>query len=496
MIDSTRRNILQSVKSLGGQDNPLRVKDLLSPERLRDFQVNTEFVSYDYSKQRITKDILKELLLIPEKVDLKKSINDIFQGKNLNPTEKRRVSHILHRNSGNSDLPEIGKILKQHNDFNYFINHRDSRFNSTIESIISISIGGSRLGPEMLSEVFYDPEHTPLVHYCSSYDLKEIENAMHLSDPSKTILIVSSKSFNTEEIMVNFNRAKSWLKLGSDDFRDRIIGISANKKAMSDFEIKEDNQFTILDSLGGRYSIWSSISMPAVITMGSEKFEDLKAGAREADKHFIERPWGQNIPVLMALLSCWNMNGLGISNLGIFTYDFKIRSLVKYFSQMGMESNGKSFNEKNTKSFFDTCPLIWGGYGPEAQHSVFQWLLQGSYYSACDFIGIKDNLSGTSNSYQMLLAQAAALSIGKEDNENKYKSVEGNNPISLFKLDELDPKSLGFLIATYEHKVFVESQIYGINPFDQWGVQLGKEFLTTSNRSKLMSKFFDPKFLS
>jgi len=195
----------------------------------------------------------------------------------------------------------------------------------------------------------------------------------------------------------------------------------------------------------------------------------------------------------MALLSVWNLNGLRVNNLGIFSYDFKIRSLTKYLAQMGMESNGKTYNSDNNKTDFYTCPLIWGGYGPDAQHSVFQWLLQGTDYSACDFIGVKEE--GLSSSYRMLLAQITALSIGSDNEELNYKLVEGNNPISLLQLNNLSPKSLGYLLATYEHKVFVESRIYDINSFDQWGVQLGKKLTIKSKEDKnFFINFFNKNF--
>jgi glucose-6-phosphate isomerase len=277
---------------------------------------------------------------------------------------------------------------------------------------------------------------------------------------------------------------------------DQIFGVSSNKEGMAEFGIKDTNQFEILDSVGGRYSIWSSISLPAIVGMGWKGFEEFLEGAYEADKHFRNSPWNNNIPVLMALLSVWNTNGLGINNLGIFTYHFKIRSLTKYLSQMGMESNGKTFSPDNNKSLFFTCPLVWGGYGPEAQHSTFQWLLQGTDFSSCDFIGVNEEEDGASNSYNMLLAQVIALSLGEEDLELQYKSVKGNNPVSLLKLKDLNPRSLGFLIACYEHKVFVESQIYGINSFDQWGVQLGKKLTARSQEKETyMINFFDQKFL-
>ena len=230
--------------------------------------------------------------------------------------------------------------------------------------------------------------------------------------------------------------------------------------------------------------------------MGWNNFNEFKLGAHSADRHFLNTPWRDNIPVLMALFNLWNTNALGINNLGIFTYDYKIRSLTKYLSQMLMESNGKSYNSKEELTSFYTCPLVWGGYGPDSQHSNFQWLLQGSDYTACDFIGIKEKTGLSTSSYNMLLAQVTALSLGEANNEEKYKSVEGNNPISLFRLKNLNPKRLGYLLACYENKVFVESKIYDINSFDQWGVQLGKKLTLQANeKQEYMSKFFNKKFL-
>jgi glucose-6-phosphate isomerase len=320
---------------------------------------------------------------------------------------------------------------------------------------------------------------------------------MSARNPARTLVVISSKSFNTPEVIENANKAKDWLEsLVGDNCWDQIFGISSNTEGMTEFGIQDANQFEILDSVGGRYSIWSSMSLPAIVEMGWKGYEEFLEGACEADKHFVNNPWDQNIPVLMALLSVWNLNGLNINNLGIFSYDFKIRSLTKYLAQMGMESNGKTHNADGNKTDFRTCPLIWGGYGPDAQHSMFQWLLQGTDYSACDFIGVKEE-KGISDSYQMLLAQITALSIGDCNEELNYKSVEGNNPISLIQLNDLRPKSLGYLLATYEHKVFVESRIYDINPFDQWGVQLGKQLTIRSNEEKdFMSKYFHKEFLS
>ena len=498
MKDNQSKRILKSIKILTNKYSGLKIKDLLDEERLSSFYVKTDYLSYDYSKQRITKEVLDELLKIPEKINLKQSILDISKGEFLNLTEDRNVSHMLYRDLNNSkNSHELKEISNQREKLSNFIKTIQEASESYIDTIISISIGGSRLGPELLSEVYGNPYSKIKVCYCSSYDFIELENVMSTRNPARTLVVISSKSFNTPEVMENANKAKDWLKsVVGDHCWDQIIGISSNKEAMTEFGIQDANQFEILDSVGGRYSIWSSISLPAIVDMGWKGFEEFLEGAYEADKHFKNNPWDQNIPVLMALFSVWNLNGLKVNNLGIFSYDFKIRSLTRYLAQMGMESNGKTHTSDNNKTNFYTCPLIWGGYGPEAQHSVFQWLLQGTDYSACDFIGVKEE-KGISDSYQMLLAQITALSIGNNNAELNYKSVEGNNPTSLLQLNDLNPKSLGYLLATYEHKVFVESRIYDINPFDQWGVQLGKQLTIRSNEEKdFMSKYFHKEFLS
>ncbi|MDA7602088.1 hypothetical protein N8791_06060 [Gammaproteobacteria bacterium] len=497
MEDSQSKEILKSIKTLANKNSGLEVKDLLEEKRLNEFHLKTDYLSYDYSKQRITKEVLDELLKIPEKINLKQSIIDISKGEFLNPTEDRKVSHMLYRDLNNSkNSHELKEISNQRKKLSNFIKNIQEASESHIDTIISISIGGSRLGPELLSEVYGTPYSKIKVYYCSSNDFIELENVMSARNPARTLVVISSKSFNTPEVIGNANKARDWLKgLVGEHCWDQIFGISSNKEAMTEFGIKDTNQFELLDSVGGRYSIWSSMCLPGIVDIGWKGYEEFLEGACEADKHFRNNPWDQNMPVLMALLSVWNLNGLSINNLGIFSYDFKIRSLTKYLAQMGMESNGKTHNSDNNKIEFYTCPLIWGGYGPDAQHSVFQWLLQGTDCSACDFIGVKEE-KGISDSYQMLLAQITALSIGNDNKEFNYKSVKGNSPISLLKLNSLDPKYLGYLLATYEHKVFVESRIYDINPFDQWGVQLGKDLAINLKEDEgNLINFFNKIFL-
>jgi glucose-6-phosphate isomerase len=497
MKKNLNSGILESVKSLALLNKNLHIKDLLKKNRLEKFKINTDLLSFDYSKQRITAEVLEELLKIPEIIGLSKSMQQISKGGNLNLTERRKVSHMLYRKTEEGALQEDLKlIIKEKNRLKIFIDKTINN-NNFIKDIVSIGIGGSRLGPELLSQSFggYSGKR---VHYCCSYDLTELEEILSLCNPTSTLFIISSKSFDTPEVLDNAFKAKEWLNSSNlQDISGHLVGVSSNLDRMKEFGIRSSNQFKIFDSLGGRFSIWSSISLPAILDMEMANFEEFREGGLLADEHFLNSSWKNNIPVLMAILSLWNLNGLGIENLGIFSYDYRLRSLPKYLSQLIMESNGKTITTENKKTPFQTCPLVWGGYGPEAQHSLFQWLYQGTGKSSCDFIGICSKEKGMSNSYNMLLSQIAALSIGEENSKELHKAVEGNNPISLLRLNSLTPKSLGFLIACYEHKVFVESLIYEINAFDQWGVQLGKKLTKEIKKDQnLLEKYFDNDFIS
>jgi len=499
MKDELRGDILKSIKRLASQVSDIKIKDIINAKRLKEFSITTDLLSFDFSKQRITKDTLDELLTIPDKINLKESISEISRGEFLNQTEDRKVSHMLSRGfSGLKKTKEQDQILSERIKLKKFIERISTKSIFEVNTIISIGIGGSRLGPEFLSEVFNGPNAKIKICYCSSFDLVELNKIISIADSSKTLVVISSKSFTTPEVMENANVVKEWLK-GSrgDSWSDSVFGVSSNKNGMKKFGIREKNQFDLLDSIGGRYSIWSSVSLPAIFDMGWEGFEQFLEGAQEADRHFTESPWGENIPVLMALISFWNLNGLGINNLGIFAYNFRIRSLAKYISQMTMESNGKQASLDGLKSDFLTCPLVWGGYGPDAQHSNFQWLMQGSDFSACDFIGIKNKDDLESKSHRMMLAQIIAMSIGDNKSSFSHKSVEGNNPVSLLYLKDINPYSLGYLLAIYEHKVFTESRIYNINAFDQWGVQLGKKLTSKSHeKSAYMNNYFKEDFLT
>ena len=489
-------SILKSINNLGKRNINLHLRDILNKKRLEDSLVAIEQLSFDYSKQRITSESLQELLEIPDLINLKKSIELLSEGEFINHTEDKSVSHMLYRRKTLIDNDDFIGISLQKNKLKDFILRLTENITPKLDTIICLGIGGSRLGSQLLTEAFGQKGSSINIYYCSSYDLVELEEAMASADPLTSLVIVASKSFNTPEVIDNLNKANEWLGVPLNQAKqDKIFAISSNTQAMEDVGISKSNQFTILDTLGGRNSIWSSMSLPAIFNMGWNSFEEFLEGANLADNHFLTTPWHRNIPVLMALFSAWNLNGLKINNLGIFTYDYRIRSLTNYLAQMGMESNGKTYNHKSVKTEFNSSPLIWGGYGPESQHSVFQWLLQGKGFSACDFIAI-DPEEGHLKSYEMMLSQIVALSMGKEV-EQKYKTVFGNNPISLIQLPNMNPKNLGFMLAIYEHKIFVESQIYGVDPYDQWGVEFTKNLSLNSRQDRnFMSKYFSNQLIS
>ncbi len=488
-MHEVRKNIHAKLLSLSEDIKHTHISELhIQKERV----IRHDLLDFDYSKQRISDNILDYLFQIPSQINLKDSLKALFDGAANNPSENRLVSHTLYRSK--KSVEDFQLIFTERERIKSFLEQKI--ISSTFKNVICLSIGGSRLGPELLSE-FQSHEGPLKIYFCSSYDLLELDDVLKNCKQHETLIFASSKSFETSEILKNLNHLKSWFKKNPNiEFKDHLYGISANADAMSSYGIKESNQFLLLDSLGGRFSIWSSISLPAFVNSDFSSYLDLLEGAYLADQHTNSASWEYNIPVIMALLSIWNTSALNINNHGIFTYNYRLRSLTKYIAQMSMESNGKSINFELETSPFLTSPLIWGGYGIESQHSTFQWLMQGKTETSCDFIGLKGKEKETLDSYEMLLSQVLAISYGKEDKQNPYKSVKGNNPCSILKLRSLDFKSLGFLLAIYEHKVFIEAFILGIDPFDQWGVQLGKKLaLEAKSNKEFLKDYFSEIFL-
>tara|TARA_B100000579_G_scaffold434146_1_gene454375 strand:+ start:194 stop:1678 length:1485 start_codon:yes stop_codon:yes gene_type:complete len=491
MID-IRKKIRNELFLLGKSLENTHISELHTDRTQEKRVIKNSILNFDYSKQRIDDEVLGYLLKIPDLIDLKDSLQALFDGNILNPSEGRTVSHTIYRDNSASERFPI--VFSERERMKSFLEEKNIL--KTTKSAICLSIGGSRLGPEMLNE-FQSLEGPINIYFCSSLDLLELSDVLGRCNQNETIIFVSSKSFETTEILKNLDHIKSWFsQYPHIDFNDHLFGISANTSAMTAYGIKECNQFQVLDSLGGRFSIWSSMSLPSFINSNFSSYLDLLEGARLADEHTRKEPWESNIPVVMALLSVWNSSSLNINNHGIFTYNFRLRSLTKYISQLSMESNGKSINFESKESPFHTSPLIWGGYGIESQHSTFQWLMQGKTETSCDFIGLNDGSGEVVDSYEMLLSQVLAMTFGKENKESAFKTVKGNNPCSILQLNSIDLKSLGFLLAIYEHKVFIEASILGIDPFDQWGVQLGKKIaLKSKNNKEILKENFSESIL-
>ena len=486
-MSEIRKQIHNKLSLLGKDITNTHLSKLQNRKDLEKRVIRTDLLDFDYSKQRINEKAIDYLLEIPNLINLKDSLDRLFRGDVNNPSEDRNVSHTLYRDKTSNEKSEL--IFLERDRIKSFL--EQNKTSLTFKNLICLSIGGSRIGPEFLKE-FQALDEPVNIYFCSSNDLIELRDIVRNCNQSETIIFASSKSFETYEILKNLDYLKSWYGEKPDiDFFDYLYGISANTPAMTAYGIKKSNQFQVLDSLGGRFSIWSSISLPSFINSNFNSYLDLLEGARLADEHTSKSSWESNIPVILALLGLWNTNSLNINNHGIFTYNFRLRSLTKYISQLSMESNGKSINFESKESPFLCSPLIWGGYGIESQHSTFQWLMQGKTETSCDFVGFNSGEKETRDSYEMLLSQVLAMSHGKEDKKHPYKSVRGNNPCSIIKLNSLDLKSLGFLLAIYEHKVFVEASILGIDPFDQWGVELGKQLASkTKNDKEFLKKYF------
>ena len=491
-MNKIRKNIHREISKLTKHFKNTKIRDLHDSNDSKNKVIELDFLTFDYSKQRIDKKTLDYLVKIPDLINLKESLSLLFSGKVKNLSEDREVTHTFYRNQtsdGNFPL-----IFAERERIKSFLDQKQSGY--SFKNLICLSIGGSRLGPELLNE-FLSLDNPINIYFCSSYDLDELDDALHQCLQSETIVFVSSKSFETSEIKKNLEHVKSWFSEKPEiNFEDHLYGISANVPAMTNYGIKDANQYPLLDSLGGRFSIWSSISLPAFVNASYESYIEFLQGAYLADEYTNNTPWESNISVLMALLSIWNRNALDIANHGIFPYSFKLRSLTKYLAQLSMESNGKSVNFDSNVSPFLTTPLVWGGYGIENQHSTFQWLMQGKTETSCDFIGINNMESGNLDSYEMLLSQVLAMTMGEENKTAPYMTVRGNNPCSIFQLNNLDLKSLGFLLALYEHKTYIEALILGIDPFDQWGVQLGKKIsLDAKKDNQFLKPFFSSSVL-
>ncbi|WP_055100624.1 glucose-6-phosphate isomerase [Alloalcanivorax xenomutans] len=456
----------------------------------------------DLSKQRVTLETLSLLRALARERGLDQWTQCLFEGRDVNWTESRPAMHWRLRES-EAQAPEVHQQLALMERIVNRVHSGQWRGcqGDAITDVVNIGVGGSDLGPLMASvalhEHFPSVGRRPRVHFVSSMDGSQIAPLLDELNPATTLMVVSSKSFTTVDTLSNAATARAWLTGAFPDMngaalRCHFIGVSAQPERMTEWGIHPDNQLQLWDWVGGRYSLWSAIGLPIALTTGMDYFRELLAGAHDMDRHFRDTSWEENIPVMQGLVDVWNLNFLNITARAVLPYDGRLKHLPAYVEQLEMESNGKSVTRDGATVKYHTCPVIWGEVGPNAQHAFYQLLHQGTQPVACEFIVAARHGRRNGNSAELqpledqhrltvanCLAQSRLLALGESalpTNEEwpAFMHYRGNQPSTTIMLEELVPRQLGALIALYEHKVFVQAVLWGINPFDQWGVEMGK----------------------
>ncbi|WP_299158660.1 glucose-6-phosphate isomerase [uncultured Eudoraea sp.] len=489
----------------------LQLKDLFADDKERATKFTLRFQEFivDYSKNRITDETLSLLLQLAEEVNLKDAIEKVFNGDPINQTEGRAVLHTALRAkktetvmvSGVNIIPEVYRIKEQLRQFSEDVinGQRKGYTGKAFTDIVNIGIGGSDLGPLMVTEALKYYKNHLRTHFVSNVDGDHVYEILKELNPETTLFIIVSKTFTTQETLSNANTIREWfLKSATErDVAKHFAAVSTNTKKISEFGIGDENVFPMWDWVGGRFSLWSAVGLSISLAIGYENFEALLAGANEMDTHFKTANFDENIPVILALLSIWYNNFYGAETEAIIPYTQYLNRFSAYLQQGMMESNGKSVDRDGNFTNYQTGTIIWGEPGTNAQHAFFQLIHQGTKLIPADFIGFKDSLHGDSDHHNKLMAnffaQTEALMNGKTadevrqeleaakmpENEIKallpFKTFEGNKPTNTLLIDKLTPKTLGMLIAMYEHKIFVQGIVWNIYSFDQWGVELGKQ---------------------
>ncbi len=480
-------------------------------ERASRYFLQFESLSLDYSKNRLNDTTLKLLFELANDCSLKEKIEAMFKGEKINTTEKRAVLHTALRSLNDTEilldnmevLKSIRSVLKRMRAFSDSVRSgkRLGYTNQVITDIVNIGIGGSDLGALMVCTALKRYGHPRLkMHFVSNVDGTQILDVLEKINPASTLFIVASKTFSTQETLTNALTARKWFIERSGDEKHiakHFVAVSTNKEAVQQFGIDEHNMFEFWDFVGGRYSLWSAIGLSIMIYLGKKNFNALLKGAYLMDEHFRNAPFESNLPVLMGLIGVWYINFFQSKSHLIAPYDQYLRHFPKFIQQLDMESNGKRISKKGEIIPYDTCPVVWGDMGINAQHAFFQLLHQGTHLIPIDFIASLDKKPNAKGHHEILfsnvLAQAQAfmkgksyeealgelLSKGLDKDEAKdlahHRVFFGNRPSNILLLEKISPSNIGALVALYEHKVFVQGVIWDINSFDQWGVELGKE---------------------
>lgn len=464
-------------------------------QRFQNFSLHFGDVLFDYSKQRVTAETIRLLAELARTAHVGGWIERMLAGEPINTSEGRAALHVALRQrpgiamkvDGEDVMPRIAAMRNKMRFFceQVHAGHWRGYAGETIRNVVNLGIGGSDLGPRMATTALNAYCHPALdVHYVSNLDGADIAPVLERLDPRTTMFIVASKTFTTVETLTNARTARDWLLSHAGDAGNRamarqMVAVTANPGAALHFGIHPDHVFEFWDWVGGRFSLWSAVGLPLALAIGMDSFQKLLDGARDLDEHFRQAPAERNLPVLMALLGIWNINFLGAGNLSISPYSQSLHFLPQYLQQLEMESNGKNVGNEGESLGYATAPIIWGDAGSNTQHAYFQLLHQGGRLIPSDFLALAQSDYPLPGHHERLLAncfaQGEALAFGNPGVDSALKLCPGNQPSSTFVLPRLDPYHLGLLIAAYEHKTFVQGMIWGINPFDQWGVELGKK---------------------
>jgi len=484
---------------------PLRDLSAADPDRYRRCHVQFESWLLDFSRQRVTTETLRLLFALAREFELPARIEAMFRGDAINSTERRAVLHTALRSdfAGSPAIQaEVRASRAQLREFTAAIRSGAQRGTSgrPFKHVINIGIGGSDLGPLLVCEALHHEWSGGITpHFVSNVDRTQLDDLQRTLDPAETLVIICSKTFTTLETQANAHAARAWIvgALGEAAAADHFVAISTNAAAMDAFGIGASRRFTMWDWVGGRYSVWSAVGLIAELTLGSERFEEFLSGASEIDRHFLTAPFERNLPVIMGLIAAWNRSFLSLPTLCVLPYDQRLAQLAAYLQQLEMESNGKSVTLAGQRVDFPTAPVVWGAAGSNAQHSFFQMLHQGTPTAALDFIAPLRGSWGDTDTQELALqncfAQAQAFAYGHtlaeaEESMRKagadaaevtrlapHRVHEGNRPNSVLLFPQTTARTLGNLLALYEHNVFVQGVVWGINSFDQYGVELGKK---------------------
>ncbi|MGY8887185.1 MAG: glucose-6-phosphate isomerase, partial [Flavobacteriales bacterium] len=490
-INPTTTKAWNQLESHFSKIKEVRMQDLFKEDARRAdfFTLEWQDLYLDYSKNRISKETVDLLLKLAEEVKLKEAIASQFTGERINQTEDRAVLHGALRDFDHMK-PEVKEALVQMQDFSKTIINGSWKGYSgkEIKTIVNIGIGGSDLGPDMVTEALSYYKNHLNVQYISNVDGDHVNEVLKKLDRETTLFIIVSKTFTTQETLTNANTVRNWfLEHASEtDIAKHFAAVSTNLEAVSGFGIATENIFPMWDWVGGRFSLWSAVGLSTCCAVGYDNFEQLLKGANEMDKHFKDTDFSENMPVILAMLSVWYNNFFKAETEAVIPYSQYLSKLVPYLQQAIMESNGKSVDRNEDPIDYETGTIVWGSTGTNAQHAFFQLLHQGTKIIPTDFIGFSESLYGNQDHQNKLmanfLAQTEALLQGTEGTEvaTDFRKFEGNKPTNTLLIKKLTPHSLGSLIALYEHKLFVQGIVWNIFSYDQWGVELGKKIgLTT-----------------